>query len=314
MATHRVVITDQVFPDTDTERALLRDMDAELVIADGSRANVLELANDADALLNTYVALGSDDLAQLERCKVIARYGIGVDNIDLDAARDMGIAVTNVPDYCVEEVTVHAVSLILALHRKIPTADALVRAGGWGISELRPMSRLSELTVGLVGYGRIARRVGAAMSALGARIVASDPFVTDPGDGTAMLAVDELLRTADVVSLHAPLTPSTRGMIAADQLRRMRSDALLVNTSRGPLVVLDDLLTALREGQIGGAGLDVLESEPLTDPSILEGVPNLIVTPHSAFYSDAAIRESQTKATTQVIKALRGEELDYRVN
>ncbi len=314
MSTYRVVVTDQVFPTVDLERELLADIDAELIVADGDREEMLELARSADALLNTYASFSAEELEQLSSCQIIARYGIGVDNIDLDAAKEAGIAVTNVPDYCLEEVAAHTVALILSSYRKIPQGDALVRSGGWGVSELRPMRRISEVTVGLLGYGRIARNVGAVMASMGATIIAHDPFVTDPGDGTRMVSMDELLAGSDIVSLHAPLTPDTRGVIAAPQLEQMREDALLVNTSRGPLIVLDDLLAALRAGTIGAAALDVVDPEPLPDPSLIEGVPNLLMTPHVAFYSESALEESQTKAATQVIKRLTGKPLDYQVN
>lgn len=313
MSTYRVVVSDQVFPDTDTERALLAEIDAELEVADGTNEDIVERGRDADALLTTFAPFDAATIGQLGACRIIARYGIGVDNVDLDAARDAGIAVTNVPDYCVEEVAVHTVALALAAHRKLLASDRLVRDGGWGIGSLRPMPRLSELTVGLVGYGQIARRVGAAFAGFGSRIVAADPYVDDPGDGTTIVELDELFATADIISVHAPLTPQTRGLVGADQLRAMKDDALLVNTSRGPLVVLDDLLEALHAGTIGGAALDVVEQEPPADPAALDAAPNLLLSPHSAFYSDAAIRESQTKAATQVVKALRGEPLDYPV-
>jgi D-3-phosphoglycerate dehydrogenase / 2-oxoglutarate reductase len=314
MASYRVVVTDQVFPTVDVERELLARIDAELVVAEGGRDQMLELARSADALLNTYASFSADELQQLESCQIIARYGIGVDNIDLDAARAVGIAVTNVPDYCLEEVAVHTVALILSSYRKIPQGDALVRSGGWGVSELRPMRRISELTVGLLGYGRIARNVSSIMASMGATMLAHDPFVTDPGDGVRMVGMNELLGQSDILSLHAPLTPDTRGVIGAGELAQMRKDALLVNTSRGPLIVLADLLAALRAGTIGAAALDVVDPEPLPDPSLLEGVPNLIMTPHVAFYSESALRESQTKAATQVINRLTGRPLDYQVN
>jgi D-3-phosphoglycerate dehydrogenase len=314
----RVVVTDQVFPDVETERALLAGINAELEVAGGDRDAVLEHARKADALLNTYMALDADALAGLERCRVIARYGIGVDNIDLDAAAAAGITVTNVPDYCVEEVATHALALILSLARKLPESDALVRAGSWGVAPLRPMARLSELTVGLVGYGKIARRLARALDALGAPMVAHDPYVQPDAhgrtpEGIPLLALEELLGRADVVSVHCPLTPDTRGLIDAAALARMKPSAVLVNTSRGPIVRQADLAAALRAGTIRAAALDVLEQEP-PDPAALADVPNLLLTPHTAFYSESSVKESQTKATTQVMRVLTGEPPDYKVN
>lgn len=308
----RVLVTDQVFPDVAVERELLAGIGAELEVASGSREQVLGLASGADALLNTYMPLDRDAIARLKRCRVIARYGIGVDNLDLDAAREAAIVVTNVPDYCIEEVAAHTLALTLALVRKLPRADTLVRAGGWGMGELAPIARLSELTVGLLGYGRIARRLATTLRAMGVSVVAHDPLLERAEDGTRLVDLDELLAGAQVVSLHCPLTPETRGLFDAERLRRMRRDAVLVNTSRGPIVVLHDLLQALREGVIAGAALDVFEREP-PDPALLTGVPNLLVTPHMAFYSEAAVRESQRKAATQVARVLTGQPPQYPV-
>jgi D-3-phosphoglycerate dehydrogenase len=308
----RVVVTDQVFPDVEVERELLAGIGVKLEVASGSREEVLGLASGADALLNTYMPLDRDAIARLQRCHVIARYGIGVDNVDLVAAREAGIVVTNVPDYCTEEVATHALALILALVRRLPQGDALVRIGRWGVGELGPIARLSELTVGLVGYGRIARHLTAVLRALGASVVAHDPLLERADDGTRLVGLDELLGGAQVVSLHCPLTPETRGLFDAERLRRMRRDAVLVNTSRGPIVVLHDLLCALREGVVAGAALDVFEREP-PDPALLAEVPNLLVTPHAAFYSEAAVRESQRKAATQVLRVLTGQPPQYPV-
>lgn len=308
----RVVVTDQVFPDTAIEEKLLAEIGASLDIASGSPEEVLAVASDADALLNTYLPFDADALGQLDQCKVIARYGIGVDNIDLDAAREHGIVVTNVPDYCVEEVAVHALAMLLALLRRLPEGDRVLRAGGWGVDELRPIRRLSETTVGLVGIGRIGGTLARMLRACGARVIAFDPYAPAP-EGVQSVEFDELLATADAISLHSPLTPQTRGMIDTTVLRQMQPHAVIVNTSRGPLIVLNDLLEALRSNTIRGAALDVYEVEP-PDPDQLEGVPGLLATPHSAFYSEAALQESQTKAATQVIKVLTGQDPDYPVN
>ena len=312
MARYRVVVTDQVFPSVDLERELLAGADAELEVASGEPDEVLARAADADALLNTYFPIDADGMDRLDRCRIIARYGIGVDNIDLDAARDRGVVVTNVPDYCVEEVAAHAVAMTLSLLRRLPDGEAVLRSGGWGIDRLRPIKRLSDCTVGVVGLGRIGRRVADLMGAFGVTVLGHDPYVTD-ARGVRVSDLDELLATSDAVTLHCPLVPQTRGLIDADRLARMPEHAVLVNTSRGPLVVLDDLIDALRKRGIRAAALDVFESEPV-DPERLEGVPGLLATPHMAFYSDAALAESQTKAATQVIKVLRGERPDYQVN
>lgn len=308
----KVVVTDQVFPDVELERAALDEVGAELVVADGTRDGALAEAADADALLNTYLPLDAAFFAGLTRCKVVARYGIGVDNVDLDAARAGGVVVTNVPDYCLEEVATHALALILSLVRKVPESSRLLDEGAWGVEQVRPIARLSELTVGLLGYGRIARHLAALMRPTGATVLAHDPYVTEADDGTLIVGFEELLRRSDVLSLHAPLTELTRGIINADSLSKLPDGAVVVNTSRGPLVRMDDLIVELQSGRLR-AGLDVFETEPL-EPDALRGIPGLIGTPHTAYYSEASLRESQRKAVTQVIKVLSGEPPDYSVN
>lgn len=313
MSRFKVVVSDQVFPTVDTERTLLAEIDADLVVAEGSVGEVLQTAADADAILNTYLPWDAESISRLEKCRIIARYGIGFDNVDLQAAREAGIVVTNVPDYSVEEVAVHALGLILAALRKIPWADRAVREGTWAIDGFRPIRRLSQSTVGLLGYGRIGRRLAAGVEALGGNVIVHDPYLEPSADLPELVDLPELLRRSDIVSVHAPLTESTRGMIGEEALAQMRPHAILVNTSRGPLVELDAVTAALRQGRLGAAALDVFDREPL-DPARIEGVPHLIATPHMAYYSEEALKESQRKAATQVIKVLTGQTPDYQVN
>jgi D-3-phosphoglycerate dehydrogenase len=313
MTKYKVVVSDQVFPSVEIERGLLAGIDAELTVASGAVDDVLEVAADADAILNTYLPWDADSIGRLEKCRIIARYGIGFDNVDLRAASKAGMVVTNVPDYSVEEVATHALALILATLRKVVAADTSVRLGTWSVDNFRPIRRLSTLTVGLVGYGRIARQIAAPLAALGAHIIAHDPYLEPGPDLPPLLSLEEVLAEADIVSLHLPLTDETRGFINAERIAGMKSGAILVNTSRGPLVDLGSLTDALVDGRLSGAGLDVFDIEPL-DPSRIEGIPNLIATPHMAYYSEEALAESQTKAATQVIKVLTGESPDYQVN
>jgi D-3-phosphoglycerate dehydrogenase len=197
--------------------------------------------------------------------------------------------------------------------RKIVAADRSVRAGQWSVDQFRPIHRLSTLTVGLVGYGRIGRRIAAPLEALGATIIAHDPYLTPGPDLPPQMTLDELLERADVISLHLPLTDETRGIIGEARLGKVKPGAVLVNTSRGPLVDLSALGDALRAGRLAAAALDVFESEPV-DPARIADIPNLIATPHMAYYSEEALEESQRKAATQVIKVLTGQEPDYQVN
>ncbi len=313
MTKYKVVVSDQVFPSVEIERELLAEIDAELHVASGGVDEVLELAEDADAILNTYLPWSAGSIGRLQKCRIIARYGIGFDNVDLAAARDAGIVVTNVPDYSVEEVATHALALILASLRKVVAADRSVRSGEWSVDHFRPIHRLSTLTVGLVGYGRIARKIAAPLEALGASIVAHDPYLQPGPELPPLHTLDEVLEMADIVSLHLPLTDETRGIIGVAALANVKEGAILVNTSRGPLVDLTALGEALRSGRLAAAALDVFDIEPV-DPTRIQDIPNLIATPHMAYYSEEALQESQRKAATQVIKVLTGERPDYQVN
>jgi D-3-phosphoglycerate dehydrogenase len=313
MATYTVVLTDQVFPDVTIERTLLASIDAELVIPGDDRSAVMDAAATADAILTTYLPIGADDIARFERAKIIARYGIGVDNIDLVAARAAGIVVTNVPDYSIEEVAVHTLTIMLAAVRHLPAAMAQASSGRWSIDAVRPIERFSESTIGVVGLGRIGRRVVSLLRPFEARLVGFDPYASGAIDGVEVLAsLTEVLSVSDIVTLHLPVNAETRGMIGAEQLASMRPHAILVNTSRGGLVRTGDLVDALRAGGIGGAALDVLDRE-VADAPAFAGLANVILTPHMAYYSESALRESQRKATTQIIKVLGGEAPDYPV-
>ena len=314
----KVVLTDQVFPSTDVERKILTNIGAELVVLDDpSVESIRTHARDAVALLNTYAPIDQSTLEHLEKCKVIARYGIGVDNIDLEAARQRDVIVTNVPDYCVDEVADHTLSLLLAVARKIVIGHAHTTGGGWGIDPLRPIHRLRGQTLGLIGFGNIARAVAARAKAFGLTVQTYDPYVKDDvireGGVERASTLESLLESSDIVSVHVPLLDETRGLIGAEMLERMRPGAVLLNTSRGPIVDVDEVLQALESGRLGGAGIDVFPTEP-PDRDSFEGIGNLVVTPHAAFYSDEAIVESQTKAAGCIVAVLQGEQPRYRVN
>jgi D-3-phosphoglycerate dehydrogenase len=309
----KVVVTDQVFPTIETETRLLASAGATIEVADGTPAGVVRLGGDADALLNTYMPITGGLLDQLPACRIVARYGIGVDNVDLAAAARRGVTITNVPDYSVEEVAVHTLGLLLALTRRLPAASRLVAAGGWGLDGLRPIRRVSTLRAGLVGFGKIAQKLAGYLAAIGCEVVAHDPFIQPEPGIPPLVTLPDLLSGCDLVSLHIPLTPRTRGLIGAPELAMMRPGAVFVNTARGALVDVDALLDALRAGQIGAAALDVLDQDPPRPGRIPGALPNLVVTPHMAYYSEESIAESQRKAATQIIKVLTGGQPDYPV-
>jgi D-3-phosphoglycerate dehydrogenase len=276
----------------------------------------LRVARVADAVLVTYAKLPGTLLKELKRCKVIGRFGLGTDNIDLAAASALGITVTYVPDYCRREVSDHAMALLLALARKITFSNALVQSGRWEVPPIVPLRRLEGQVLGLIGFGHIPRALAPKAVAFGLKVLAHDPHVPD-GELRALdveaASFDDVLRRSDFISLHAPLTPATRGLIAAAAFAKMKPGAFLINTARGPLVDETALIAALDAGQLGGAALDVVAAEPLAHDSPLVGRDNVILTPHTAFYSVEALEELQTKCAADVARVLCGEQQIYPV-
>lgn len=314
-----VAVTDHVFPDLDQERALLANAGHELRFVSNAttEVEVRHAVAGADAVLNCYAPMPAEVIRELEGCVVIARYGIGLDTIAIDEATAKGILVTNVPDYCIDEVSDHALALILSLLRRVTLLDRRVRSGSWSASDARPLHRLRGRTIGLVGFGRIARALATKVAPLGLRVVASDPYVPDKAvleAGAEPMSLEDLLGVADVVSLHAPLTADSRNLIGAPELALMKPDAVLVNTSRGGLIDSEALRAALGEGRLGGAGLDVLEVEPPSPDDALLGRDDVVLTPHAGFYSEESVRELQRKAAEQVVEALAGRTPPYAVN
>jgi D-3-phosphoglycerate dehydrogenase len=315
----RVVVTDHDFPDLSQERELLGAAGHELVYEGSVSAPdaVRERVAGADAVLNCYSPMPGQVIEALEGCRIIARYGIGVDTIDLDAATARGILVTNVPDYCVDEVSDHALALILAVARGVAMLDRSIRGGSWNTADAPPIHRLRGRTLGLVGFGRIARALAGKAAALGFRVVASDPYVPDDrvrDAGVEPRSLEDLVAESDVVSIHTPLTDQTRHLLGRAEFDRMKPGAIVVNTSRGPVLDPTALLAALDSGRVGGAGLDVLESEPPDSRDPLLGHPNVVLTPHVAYKSEESVAELQRKAAEQVVTALAGGTPVYAVN
>jgi D-3-phosphoglycerate dehydrogenase / 2-oxoglutarate reductase len=317
MARPLIAVTDSVFPSLDPAKRALKRVDPELRMAKSpSPGDILAVARDADAVFVTYAKLTGDLLRQLTRCKVIGRFGLGVDNIDLLAAKEKGITVTYVPDYCLQEVSDHAMALLLALARKIPLSDRLVQAGRWEMPAVVPIYRLEGRVLGLVGFGNIPRRLVPKAKAFGLRVITHDPYVSQDvvtSLGVDNVSFDQLLQTSDFISVHAPLTPQTRGLINAEALAKTKKGVLIINTARGPLIDEQALVQALDSGQVGGAALDVLATEPPPKDFPLRGRDNVILTPHTGFYSVDALDELQTKCATDVARVLSGEQPVYPV-
>jgi D-3-phosphoglycerate dehydrogenase len=306
-----VVITDSDLPSAGTEEALLEGAGIRVErAACRTSAEVAEAGSQADALIVQWAPVDEEALARMPRLRFISRLGIGYDMIDVEAATARGVAVANTPDYCVEEVVGHTLALVLASTRGIVAADRQVRAGGWAAAELAPPPRRpSQLTLGVVGLGRIGSLVAERGSALGFRVLAHDP-----AHPARSVPLDDLLAAADVLTLHLPLTPETHHLIDAAALDRLPPGAIVVNTSRGPLVDETALVTALRSGRLAGAALDVYEREPLPSDSPLRDLPGVILSPHAAWYSPEALTELPRLATQQVIEFLAGAAVPNVVN
>jgi len=309
----RVLYTDHGFSDVATERALIEEAGGDLVVAQCRTAeDVIEAAEGADALLVQWAPITADVIATLDRCKVLVRLGIGVDNVDLAAARAHGVPVCNVPDYCLDEVADHTLALALSLARQLTALDARVRGGVWRITPDTPMPAFRAMTFATVGLGRIARAVLERARAFGFRLAAYDPLASDEVFGEAgveRLDLDTLVAEADILSLHCPLTDGTRHLVDAARLRQMKPTAVLVNTARGGLVDTAALAEALEDRTIAAAGLDVFETEPLPDEHPLQDCPNALLTSHVSWYSDQSVPMLQRKAAEEVVRALRGEPL-----
>jgi len=313
-----IAITDSVFPSLDPAKKALERLDPEYRMAKSSAAeDILAVARDADAILVTYAKLSGELLRQLTRCKAIGRFGLGVDNIDLPAAKERGIAVNYVPDYCLREVSDHAMALLLALARKVTLANKLVQSGRWEVPPIVPLRRLEGQVLGLVGFGNIPRTLAPKAKAFGLKVLTYDPYVVTEAlaaTGVESVSFDELLARSDFISVHAPLQPATRGLMNAKTFAKMKKGAFLINTARGPLVDEPALIAALDSGHLGGAALDVVTTEPLAKDSPLVGRDNVILTPHTAFYSVEALEELQTKCASDVARVLSGEKAIYPIS
>ena len=313
-----VAVTDSPFPNLDPATQVLSELNAELMLAKGTTPeDILAVARDADGLLVTYAKVPSQVIEQLTRCKVIARFGIGVDSVDIDAATRAGIMVTNVPEYCEDEVSDHAIALLLSLVRKIPFANRKTHEGTWSMPAVVPIHRIRGSLLGLIGFGKIPRLVAVKAQAFGLKVQTYDPYITaEVTDklGVKLVTLSELLGTSDYISIHAPLTADTNRMFNTDAFRQMKRSALLVNTARGPLVDVEELVDALDAKLIAGAGLDVLPEEPPAENSRLLGRDDVILTPHTGFYSEESMVELQTKAAQQVALVLSGKAPRYPVN
>jgi D-3-phosphoglycerate dehydrogenase / 2-oxoglutarate reductase len=305
-AANQVLITDHAWPDVQVESAILEAAGLQVVDAPTSdEATLCSLAEDAVAIMTCFGQVTPRVIDSAHGLQVVARFGVGVDNIAVDTASVRGIPVTYVPDYCAAEVAEHALALLLTLSRGIVRYDRSVKSRRWDLSVAAPLRRLEGQTLGLIGYGRIGSRLAVKARGLGMRVVANAPRMrATAADGVAVVELDALLAESDFVSLHVPLKAETRGLVGEAFLRRMKPTAFLINTARGGLVDTAALTRALREGWIAGAGLDVLPQEPIACDDPLLDLDNVVITPHVAFYSEESLVELRRRAAQSVVDVL----------
>lgn len=303
----KVVVTDCDHFSLELERKVLNEINPEFVVAHcTTEEEVIETARDADGIINQYAPMTRRVIESLKRCKVIARYGIGVDNIDVEAATEHGIIVANLPDYCVDEVSTHAVALILSCLRKITLLDNLVKQEIWNLTLARPLLRTQGRILGLFGLGKIGRAVAEKTSKFGFKIIACDPYVAKVDREIELAEFPQLLSDSDFISIHTPLTKETRHIFGENELRAMKKSAYLINTARGSIINEKALYKALKNKWIAGAALDVMEKEPPDWKNPLLKLNNLIITPHVSFYSEESYVDLKTKTAEAVLFVLKG--------
>ena len=307
MHPYRVVITDCDHGSIEEEKAEFGQMGAELILAQvQEEKDLICVCKDADGLLNQYALLTRKVLENLPKCRVISRYGVGVDSVDSKAATDLGIIVANVPDYCVDEVATQTIAMVLSLTRKTAFFDRKVRSGQWDFHLGIPIHRIKGKTLGLIGCGKIGLEVARRISSFGVRVMTYDPYLEQAPKGIELRDFDTVLKESDFISIHCPLNNSTRHLIGEREFKKMEKKPLLINTSRGPIVDEKALIRALREGLLTGAGLDVLEKEPPDTQNPLLQMESVVLSPHVGFYSVESISELKRRTAKNVADVLTG--------
>jgi D-3-phosphoglycerate dehydrogenase len=319
MAGLKVIVTDDRYGSYDEETAVLKEIGASVEVHNlGDEAETAQVLRDADGILVNLHPLPATVIQELPKCRVISRYGVGYDNVSVEAATAKGIWVTRVPDYCLEDVSDQALALLLGCVRKVAFKDRRIREGAWNLHKEQPSYRITGKTLGLIGYGAIARTLHRKISGFGlGRVLVFDPYL-DPKkieeNGAESATLRSLLKNSDYISVHAPLNDGTRGLIGGRELSLMKKTAILINTSRGPLLEEKAVADALASGKIAAAGLDVFETEPLPADSLLRQLDNVILSDHTGWYSEESVVELKTKAAQNVLEVLKGGKPIYPVN
>lgn len=314
-----VAITDYTFKDLEVERSILEPLGIQVKHGQcKTKDTLIEIVRDVDAVITQFAPVNAEVIEAMNRAKVIVRYGIGVDNVDLQAAAKRGIPVCNVPDYCIDEVADHTLAFILATTRQVVPNTLHIQSGKWGLAtDLTQMRKLRDQVIGVVGFGRIGREVVGRLKAFHADVQVFDPVVPASAIdalGYRAVSLDELLATSDIVTLHCPSTPETKKLLRSDTIAKMKSGVIVVNLARGDLIDTASMIDALQSGKWGGAALDVFDPEPLPADSPLRNMPNVIVASHIASASVPAVRKLRETVARHAVAALSGQPLTSVVN
>ena len=311
----RIVISDYAWPNIDIEKDYFKSKSIDLYVSSG-KEDLIDKIKDADGLLFCFQDIDETVLRSAKNLKAAQRYGIGVDNINIKVATELGIVVSNIPDYCIDEVSDHALSMILAINRMIVPDSKMVKLGKWNdVKKSNRVFRLSDATLGVVGFGRIGRRLANKAKVLGLNVIAYDPYINEEVyDGVKIVSFDQVISSSDILSLHVPLTEETNHLISYKELEKMKENAILINVSRGGLIDEKALSEYLKSGKVRGVGLDVMEDHNPSSTNPLFEYENVIVTPHTAFFSQESSEELQIRSCEQLYDVLNGKKPKFLIN
>ena len=315
---YKVMMTDYAWPSVEPERQVLAEIGAELIVAgSGTEEEFIELAPQVDGILTCWLNVTTAVVEAAEQCKVIGRCGIGLDNIDVETATALGMVVTNVPAYCIDEVSDHTMALLLSCARKTSLLDRTIKNGDWTRDVGPPMRRIRGQKLGIIGFGKIGKAVVPKAKAFGLEVLIYSPRATQEiaaEHGVTLVDLPELIAESDFITIHAPLNPETEGLLNAEAFRRMKPTAHVLNTSRGGIIDTEALYNALTTGEIEGAGLDVLAEEPPQSDEPLLALDNAVLTPHAAFTSEESTYDLEVTAAAEVARVLTGQMPESVVN
>ncbi|MBM01232.1 MAG: hydroxyacid dehydrogenase [Chloroflexi bacterium] len=311
----KIVISDYAWPNIDIERNFFINKSIDLDVSSG-KEDLIDKIKDADGLLFCFEDINEDVLRSAKNLKAAQRYGIGVDNINIKVATELGIVVSNIPDYCIDEVSDHALSMILAINRMIVPDSKMVKLGKWNdVKKNNRVFRLTDATLGIIGFGRIGRRLANKAKALGLKVIAYDPYINEQVyDGVNILPFDDVVSSSDILSLHVPLTKETNHLISYKELEKMKDNTILINVSRGGLIDEKALSEYLKSGKVRGVGMDVMEDHNPSSSNPLFEYENVIVTPHTAFFSQESSEELQIRSCEQLYGVLNGNKPKFLIN